>query len=289
MPSLSIALLLSTQLAVPPTVASRSAETQHIAAIVGLAPDAPATEGTDGANGTDGTDGDATVQQPRKMDRVVVSLLDADIAIATINNEISELNQQQARLRSRSDSRIKKLTIAGILLAAGGLTGELIEFDASRETFGAIIESAAAAAGVVVGVLALRQEGHGRTRQDVHFNMLAQVLDRPAMATSTYPDVVWKYLNSGLPGSGGATPRQQLLTVWSQNKLLGKKGPDEATIDSLTSTHAAATTHTRLSIDDIEDRVSMLTDTAARIALLKQGLRDLVAETEGGPITPAAR
>ena len=281
MHSLSIALLLwSTQIAVPQTMASLSAETQHIAAIIGLAPVDP---------GTDGTDGDAAVDQQRQMERVVACLLDADIAIAGINNEISDLQQEQARLHSRSDSRVKKLTIAGILLAAGGLVGELIEFNESRETLGSIIESAAAAASVVVGVLALREEDHGKTRQDVHFNMLAQVLDRPPLATSTYPDVVWKYLNSELPGSAGPTPRQQLLTDWSRNKLLGKKGRDEATIDSLTSTHASTTTHVRLSIDEIEDRVSMLTDTAAHIALFKKALRDLMAETDGKATTQTAK
>ena len=121
--------------------------------------------------------------------------------------------------------------------------------------------------------------------------MLAQVLDRPALATSTYAGVVWKYLNTAPPGSAGVTPRQQLLRDWSRNKLLGKgnKGRDEATIDSLTSTHAGATTHARLTIDEIKDRISMLTDTAAHISLFKKGLRDLMAETEGGALTPTAK
>ena len=82
---------------------------------------------------------------------------------------------------------------------------------------------------------------------------------------------------------------EQLLTDWSRNKLLGKKGRDEATIDSLTSTHAGATRHVRLSIDEIQDRVSMLTDTAAHIALFKKALRDVMAGTEAGAITPAAK
>jgi hypothetical protein len=106
-PTLSIALLLlSTQIAVPVSMASRSAETWHIAAIIGLTPV---------ASGTDGTDGDATIAQLRQTDRVLASLLDADLAIAGINNEISDLQQERARLQARSDSRVKKLTLAGIL------------------------------------------------------------------------------------------------------------------------------------------------------------------------------
>jgi hypothetical protein len=274
MRALFIALILvSAQIAFGQTITSRLAETQHIAAIIGLPP-------VGGMDGTDGADGDRAAARLGQTNRIVRSLLDADLAIASINNEISDLQQEQARLQSRSDARIKQLTIAAILLAGGGLVGELMEFRASFETLGSIIESVAEGAGIVIGALALREEDHGRTRRDVTFNMLAQVLDRPPLETSTYPDVVWKCLNSELPGSAGVTPRQQLLTDWSRNKLLGKKGRDEATIDSATSTHAGMTTRRRLSIGEIQDRVSMLTDTAAHIALFKRGLRDLIAETE---------
>jgi hypothetical protein len=225
MHSLSLALLLlSTQIAVPQTTASFSAETQHVAAIIGLFPVAP---------GTDGADGDTAVDRQRRVERVIACVLDADVAIAGINNEISDLQLEQARLQSRSDSLVKKLAVAGILIAGGGLVGELLEFDASKETLGSIIESATAAVGVVVGALALREEGHGTTKQDVHYNMLAQMLDRPAMATSAYPDVVWKYLNSEGTVSAGVTPRQQLLADWSRNNLLGKKGTDEGTVDTI--------------------------------------------------------
>jgi len=265
-------LLLSTQGVIAQTTASRSAETQRIAEIIGLPPVGPGTDGQ--------SDGDPAVDQQRTTERVVASLLDADIAIAGINNEISDLHQEQAQLQSRSDSRVKKLAMAGILLAGGSLIGELLEFDKSLGTLASIVESITDGAAVLVGALALREEGHGRTRQDVQFNMLAQVLDRPPLATSTYPDVVWKYLNSEQAGSAGVTPRQQLLKDWSRNQLLGKKGRNDAKIDSLTSTHATATTHARLSIGEIEDRVSMLTDTAAHIALFKKALRDLMAETE---------
>lgn len=215
--------------------------------------------------------------------------LDADIAIAGINNEISDLQLEQERLHARSDSRIKQLTIAGILAAGGSLIGELIALHESGETLGAIIQSVADGAALVVGTLALREEDHGRTRQDVHFNMLAQMLDRPPLATSVYPDVVWKYLNSEPAGATGVTPRQQLLADWSRDKLLGKNGRDEATIDSLTSTHTRTTTQVRLSIDDIQHRVSMLTDTAAHIASLKKGCRDLIAETDGAATTQTAK
>jgi hypothetical protein len=278
MHSLPLALLLlSTGIAVPQAMTSLSAEVQHVAAIVGLDPIASAM---------DGTEGGAAVDRQRRIERVIACVLDADVAIAGINNEISDLQLEQARLQARSDARVKTLAIAGIVFAAGGLVGELFEFDASKETLGSIIESVAAAVGIVAGAFALREEHHGRTRQDVQYNMLAQMLDRPAMATSTYPDVVWKYLNSAGAGSAGVTPRQQLLTDWSRNKLLGKKGRDEATIDSLTSTHAGTTTHRRLTIDEIEDRVSMLTDTAAHIALFKKALRGLMTEPDGLAISP---
>ena len=119
--------------------------------------------------------------------------------------------------------------------------------------------------------------------------MLAQMLDRPALPTSIYPDVVWMYLNSELPGSAGATPRQQLMKHWSQDKLLGKKGRDEATVDSLTSTPSRPNGHVDLTLDDIQARIAMLTDVSARIALMKRGLRDLMSETDGDATAQTAK
>jgi hypothetical protein len=246
------------------TSAAFSTDTQHIAMIIGMPLRVP------------GTDGDAARRSPEEMEKLVAVGLDVDIATAGINNEINELTEEQARLQSRSDSKIKKLTFATILFGAAALVGELIEFDADKERLGAVIETAAAAAGVALGVAALHETDHGKTERNLHFNMLAQVLDRPALPTSTYPAVVWSYLTSELPGSGGS-PRELLLQHWSQGKLLGKKGRDEATIDSMTSSHNGAPTPVTLTLDDIQARIAMLTDVSVRIAMMKKGLRELTA------------
>jgi hypothetical protein len=269
-------LVLSTQNTGSYPTAALSAQTQHIATIVGIFPSAA------------GTDGDAPRRQ-QEMERLVAAALDVDIATAGINNEINELTEEQVRLQSHSDSKVKKLTIAGILFGVAALVGELIEFDADRERLGATIETVAAAAGIALGVRALREEDHGKTKRDLRFNMLAQMLDRPPLLTSIYPGVVWTYLNSELPGSAGITPRQQLMQHWSQDQLLGKKGPDEATIDNLTSTPSRSTGHVDLKLGDIEARIAMLTDVAARIGLMKKGLRDLMAETDGETTTQTAK
>jgi hypothetical protein len=269
MHGLFIALLvLSTQNTAPHATAALSAEVTHMAMLIGISPPVPEGDGAETAG-----------RQPAgETDRLVAAMLDVDIATAGISNEINQLNEEQARLRSRSDSRIKKLSLAAILGGVAALVGELIEFDEDRERLGSVIETVAASAGIALAVKALHDEGHGRTKRDLQFNMLAQLLDRPALPTSTYPDVVWSYLTSELPGATGATPRQLLLQHWSQDNLLGKKGRDAATIDRLTSTHARPATHVDLKGDDIEARIAMLTDVAARVALMKKGLRDLMAE-----------
>ena len=259
-------LVLSTQNTGSYPTAALSAQTQHIATIVGIFPSAA------------GTDGDAPRRQ-QEMERLVAAALDVDIATAGINNEINELTEEQVRLQSHSDSKVKKLTIAGILFGVAALIGELIEFNEDQERLGSVIETAAASAGIALGVIVLREEDHGKTRRDLRFNMLAQMLERPALPTSVYPDVVWTYLNSELPGTAGATPRQQLMKHWSQDKLLGKNGRDEATVDSLTSTPSRPNGHVDLTLDDIQARIAMLTDVSARIALMKRGLRDLMSET----------
>jgi hypothetical protein len=266
-------LVLSTPNTGPSPTAALSAETKQIATIIGIFPSVA------------GTDGDAAARRQQEMERLVAAALDVDIATAGINNEINELTEERVRLQSRSDSKVKRLTIAGILFGVAALVGELIEFDADRERLGAVIETVGAAAGIALAVRELREADHGKTKRDLRFNMLAQMLDRPALPTSIYPRVVWTYLNSELPGSAGVTPRQQLLQHWSQDKLLGKKGRDEATIDNLTSTPSRPAVHVDLRLDDIEARIDMLTDVSARIGLMKKGLRDLMGETDGEATT----
>jgi hypothetical protein len=46
----------------------------------------------------------------------------------------------------------------------------------------------------------------------------------------------------------------------------------------MTSTRTRPSTHVDLKMDDIGSRIAMLTDVAAGIALMKKGLRDLMAE-----------
>jgi hypothetical protein len=55
------------------------------------------------------------------MRRLIAAALDVDIATAGINDEINELSEEQVRVQSLSDSRVKKLAIAGILFGAASL------------------------------------------------------------------------------------------------------------------------------------------------------------------------
>ena len=81
------------------------------------------------------------------------------------------MNEELAGLRSHSEDRLNKLTVAGIVFGVGDLAGQLLEFNTTEQHLALIFATCAAAAGVIVAVLSLRSEHHGKANQDVRFNI----------------------------------------------------------------------------------------------------------------------
>jgi hypothetical protein len=96
--------LMASQNAAPQTTVSLSAETQHIAALIDILP-VPHPQVS--------ADIEVAFQGQREMAGVLAASLDTDIAIASVNSEIVELNEELTRLQARSDGRIKSPRIYG--------------------------------------------------------------------------------------------------------------------------------------------------------------------------------
>jgi hypothetical protein len=151
-----------------------------------------------------------------------------------------------------------------------------MQFTNSLAKPGDWIQSAGGAGGVLLSILALRQQG-GEGSLGIAPNMLAPIFGRKPELRSVYPEDVWAYLNT----APATDPRvhvpwkSDLIAEWTR---LGRIGPPEAPesqakIDKLTSRIAD---HKRLSIDLLADRSAMLLDLRSRLSLMTRDLRDLM-------------
>ncbi len=105
-------------------------------------------------------------------------------------------------------------------------------------------------------------------------------MGRPRSTTeaipSDYPEEVWSYLNSATPSQPNTgTRREQLLTKWrSEGRIQQGFSPKgERRIESLSGN---ISNMRRLSINELNDRTTMLLDVPARVSLMKRGLSEIL-------------
>ena|SRR5215467_13552303 len=106
--------------------------------------------------------------------------------------------------------------------------------------------------------------------------MLAPFFDQQTEYHSSYPEPIWKYLNSPVPTElDKGTRRERLVKVWvDEGDISGKSSPKEsAKIAFLTSPRSE---HAKLTIDLIETRSSMLLGVRTWTGLFKRDLSKLM-------------
>jgi hypothetical protein len=115
--------------------------------------------------------------------------------------------------------------------------------------------------------------------------MLARFFGRQPNATeaipSVYPEEVWSYLNSAAPSQRNpsqstiVTRREQLIAKWRSEGRIKQdaSAKSEGRIESLSSNLSQVR---KLSISDLDDRVTMLLDVRATVSLMKRGLSEIV-------------
>jgi hypothetical protein len=129
----------------------------------------------------------------------------------------------------------------------------------------------------------MRMQGGRRPLGDSP-RMLARFFGRQPNATeaipSVYPEEVWSYLNSAAPSnannqSGIVTRREQLIAKWRSEGRINQDGSPrgERRIESLSGNISQLR---KLSINELDDRLTMLLDVRATVSLMKRGLSEIV-------------
>lgn len=195
---------------------------------------------------------------------------------AGIDYEISRLNEIQSYLSARRDRRANIVNISNLVLATGvGAVGNGLAISSTTTKAGAIVATAAGVAGTVLAVAGLKQNG-GAHAVGLAPNMLAEIFNRPPVAGTEYPPVIWKYLNTpNHRHPEHLTPRESLFQQWVESGRLSSSDPAQAgpIADSLTS---SGVNGLPLGIDAISNRVAMLADLRAHVFVLDVDLQDLI-------------
>jgi hypothetical protein len=91
---------------------------------------------------------------------------------------------------------VNVLTLASISIGTGsGVAGTAMQFSGPLTKPGDWIQAVGGAGGVVLSILALRQQG-GEGSLGIAPNMLAPIFGRKPELRSVYPEDVWTYLNT---------------------------------------------------------------------------------------------
>ena len=111
-------------------------------------------------------------------------------------------------------------------------------------------------------------------------NMLAPLFARPAALNSYYPPVVLEYLRSVPPGESvdSGSRLDQLMAEWRTAGRLAAPGSSK-TDQKIVRLTSSLDSKTRLSIDDLSDRMAMLADVTGLVGLMKRDLAELMLST----------
>ena len=211
------------------------------------------------------------------LEAVTAGSLQVDAAVAQIDFEISSVNALRGSLSDARDRVVNRLNLAG--LVAGGSLGTIssgLQLSESQARSSALI---GISAGVLSSGFALAGIRAQKGRSQVfssRSNMLAELFGREALPGSRYPEAIRAFLDQVPPGATDARSRgAHLVAIWVAERKIGSPltATGQGEIDRVTSRPAQSLDQ---SIDDLDNRASMLADLRATISLMKQDLASLM-------------
>lgn len=212
------------------------------------------------------------------LESVATSSLEVDGVSAELANEHAHLSELRTALSSRRDKSLGLLNIANIITGSGlGIVTNALQFSNSTAKIGdniGIVSGLGSTALSVIGIRRQRGPLHSVGRVP---NMLAPLFGRQAELNGYYPPAVLEYLRSTPVAEGiqHGSRLDQLMGEWRQTGRIGSAGSPK-TDQQIARLTSSLDTKTKLSIDDLSDRIAMLSDVSGRVGLMKRDLAELM-------------
>ncbi len=225
---------------------------------------------------------DILILRQRLTDQVLLTLFEVASATAELTCERDRAAQVADRLDALDNARVKRLTIASIVLGgiAGVITGG-VGLAAGASTAGDAAEVAGGVFASWFGVSALFIHSEADFRHDR--NALQEVWGNPSESTIFSP-VIWRFLHN-THTEGMNAPRDEVVDAWRQAGRLGANGSeDEHHRQDLFFGSGG-----RYGAAELRARSSMLETLEASIRLMHEELevllREIVEQTKQTPET----
>jgi hypothetical protein len=212
------------------------------------------------------------------LETVVASSFEVDGVLAELENERAHLSEISSVLQGRRDHAVNLLNVANLVTGTGlGIAVNAMQFSSSTANLGDGIGVGSGIGSTVLSIVGIRRQ-HGPVVSVGRIpNMLAPLFQKQAALNAYYPPEVMEYLKSVPPGESeqSGSRIEQLMAEWQKSGRIGLMSDKKAEkkVELLTSSLDAKT---KLSIDDISDRIAMLGDVTGRVSLMKRDLAELM-------------
>ena len=201
--------------------------------------------------------------------------LDVDSVLAELSSERNRLGDVMTSLQNRRDRTVGRLNTAA-LLAGSGLAGiisatQFHSMSNRTQDVGDAIGIGSGVASTVLSILATRRQSGPSATVGEAPNMLAPLLGGTPVLNTYYPPSVKAYLETA-PVEDGASEGSrldQLKASWATTGRLDSSA-DSRKISAVTA--SGNDKSTRVSIQDLTDRIAMLGDVMGRVSLMKRDL-----------------
>ncbi len=215
------------------------------------------------------------------VESVEASSLDVDSVLAQLSNERGKLSDLRTSLQSRRDRSVARLNTAALIAGSGVSAAvsatQFTTLGSKTQNTGDAIGIGAGAASTILSLMAARRQHGPDASVGAMPNMLAPLFDRTPVLDTFYPPAVLLYLDSVPPTEDASrgTRLEQLKAEWVR---AGRLDPtdDPKRHSKITALTSSENRDVKVSIDDLTDRVAMLSDVAGRVSLIKRDLATLM-------------
>lgn len=219
----------------------------------------------------------ATVLRQKIRETIFESYLDAESVEAEAHRETGYLEAQRESLVSKRDRDIE-LNNATNFIASGTLNtvGSVLGFSPNFAPFpGNLNQMLSGVVATAMSTYSLKQSKGGKTRGQGQPTIIAELFGRPCDDRTSYPESVWRFLHGKSPDHPENSRAEMLEQRWIMRKHLEKHGSHRESL-KLDLISGMAKDKKCMTLDDLNDQITMIADIDAVVSLLSHHLRDLL-------------
>ncbi len=209
---------------------------------------------------------------------IIESYLDAESVQAEAHREQGILEAERETLLSKRDRAIE-LNNATNFITSGTLNivGSALGFSAALPPFpGNLYQMLSGVVSTSMSTYSLKQNSGGKTHGQGTPTVIAELFGRPCDERTSYPESVWRFMHGRWPEDPGQSRAQALEDRWIRRHHLEKHGSHRESL-KLDLVCGVAKGKKCMTLDDLNDEISMIDDISGVVALMTHHLRDLLS------------